>query len=60
MTTIITFFFIVFCCKFFTAFMPHCIDKPNPTKVSVESFNGAKWESTIKKKGKDLAERSKT
>ena len=40
--------------------MPHCIDKPNPTKVSVESFNGAKWESTIKKKGKDLAERSKT
>ncbi|CAG7716655.1 unnamed protein product [Allacma fusca] len=29
--------------------MPHCLDSPQPSKVSVEKFNGEKWEEAMAK-----------
>jgi hypothetical protein len=39
--------------------MPHCLDFPKPTKITLESFDGAKWEEAIEK-NKDIKNRSKT
>lgn len=44
--------------QFFTGFMPHCIDRPQP-KVVVENFDGNKWEESMEMKGADISKRSK-
>lgn len=32
--------------------MPHCLDSPQPVKIVVEQFNGAKWEESMAKNPK--------